>query len=233
MRQLIAWDFYMMITCFSLFMLMALSGTKISFAICKVLFALSAAPFFPLTIGVIGRLFTHADETAYTAEGKLTRLDSSGLSNYLDWLRSDLLESSRFQHELQTDFSTKDLNDLRNAVEDGEKFLVQLWAAPYGNVRRRCLVKKKEVVHKISSIITRERASDALYTHVFPNAVLIEGYEARLKRLASPRSTRNQRRDEENQTEAQGNLSALGAEAGSSERLDSPRPERLDSPRPP
>ena len=42
--------------------------TKISFAIAKTTFALSAAPFFPLTISFIGTLFTHADITAYTAE---------------------------------------------------------------------------------------------------------------------------------------------------------------------
>ena len=91
------------------------------------LFALSAFPFFPISMGGIGTLFTHADPTAYTAEGKLTQLDSVGLSNYLTWLREDVLDASRFQAELNEDFDDAEIKRLRDALESGERFLDESW----------------------------------------------------------------------------------------------------------
>ena len=68
---------------------------KITFAIAKLLFSLSAAPFFPLTIGFINTLFTHADATAYTPDGRLTSIDTNGLSAFITWLGQVQLEMGR------------------------------------------------------------------------------------------------------------------------------------------
>jgi len=150
---------------------------RMSFGIAKMLFALSAFPFFPISMGGIGTLFTHADPTAYTAEGKLTQLDSVGLSNYLTWLREDVLDASRFQAELNEDFDDAELKRLRDALESGERFLEESWKfGAVGNIKNRCLKKKREIQAVMKATITRTKASDALYQHVFPNEVLVEKF---------------------------------------------------------
>jgi len=152
---------------------------KAAFAITKMIFALSAFPFFPLSmVGIIGQLFTHADPTAYTPDGRLTVMDTTGLSAYLVWLREDVLDASRFKHELMSDFDPKDLARLREALVDGEDYLRETWAHRLGDVKKRCTEKKKKIQAVVKAVIKRGVASDALFTHVFPDEVLIEGFKA-------------------------------------------------------
>lgn len=156
----------------------------ISFGLCKMMFALSAFPFFPISmVGSVNTLFTHADPTAYTEDGQLTQVDPTGLSAYLRFLREDVLDASRFQDELATAFEPADVAKMRAALEDGERFLADVWSRPGGNIRKRCLKKKKEITKVIMSVITRKSASDGLYSHVFPNAVLVEQFEVKWKAI--------------------------------------------------
>ena len=52
--------------------------TQISFQIVKVIFSLSAVPFFLFTIGPLAKLFSHTDATAYMPDGRLTLPDPNG-----------------------------------------------------------------------------------------------------------------------------------------------------------
>ena len=45
-----------------------------------------------------------------------------------------------------------------------------------GNIKNRCLKKKREIQAVMKATITRTKASDALYQHVFPNEVLVEKF---------------------------------------------------------
>jgi len=132
-------------------------------------------------IGFVNQLFTHADPTAYTNEGQLVQMDVVGLSAYLVWLRDDVLESSRFQHELAMDFDPAELERLFAALEDGETFLAECWKHPGGNIKRRCLKEKERIKAIVRSVITRRAASDALFTHVFPDVVLVERFNDRMR----------------------------------------------------
>jgi len=167
--------------------------TKISFAITKLVFSLSAMPFFPLSFGVINTLFTHADPTAYTDDGRLTSIDAVGLSAYCTWLKDDVLDASRFEHDFKSDFAQSDVRRLRKALEAGESFLKHIWEAPTGDVKARCLRKKLEIDAEVRSIITREVASDALYTHCFPDEVLVERYKAKLAKAAKAKLSKPDR----------------------------------------
>jgi len=159
---------------------------RLSFGITKLFFSLSAAPFFPLTISVINKLFTHADPTAYTADGRLTRMDSVGLAAYLVFLRDDVVYSSRFQVEFETDFAASEVERLKAAIVEGQAYLDALWENPIGNIPKRCAKKKKRVEAVVKSVITRQTASDTLYRTVFPNEVLVEEYvAAKAKRKAA------------------------------------------------
>ena len=74
---------------------------QVSFEVVKLVFALSAAPFFCFTLGPVGKIFSHADPTAYTRSGRLAQTDTTGLSAYLVWLKADVLESERWRQELE------------------------------------------------------------------------------------------------------------------------------------
>lgn len=175
---------------------------KISFSIAKLIFALSAAPFFPLTISIINQLFTHADATAYTSTGRLTQIDTNGLSAYVAWLREDVLHSTRFDHELHTDLTPKDIDRLSAALKNGEEFLETVWACPVGNVKRRCLAKKKELEKIVSAIINRASASDALFTHCFPNEVLLEQFRENMQQEEAAKNQREKKAQEEKEANA-------------------------------
>ena len=47
---------------------------------------------------------------------------------------------------------------------------------------------RAELEALLASIVTRDAASDALYTHCFPNAVLVETFRERRMRDAAARS---------------------------------------------
>ena len=67
--------------------------TQITFQLIKVLFSLTAVPFFIFTIGPLAKLFAHTDPTAYTRDGRITVPDPNGLSSYLRWIKEDVLNS--------------------------------------------------------------------------------------------------------------------------------------------
>ena len=107
-----------------------------------------------------------------------------------------MLEASRFEHEFggkRSDFTPEDVQKLRHALQDGRAFLAKTWEHPVGNVKRRCLKKKAEIVKVIEGIITRDKASDALYTTCFPNHVIVEHFVAAKQQEAAEREARKKR----------------------------------------
>jgi len=148
---------------------------QVTFAVVKLVFALSAAPFFCFTLGPVGKVFAHADPTAYTPSGRLAQTDTSGLSAYLAFWKEDVLESERFRQELDTTFTPAEMQKVHSAVESGERCLEDAWQRP-GTVKRTTLRKKREIDDLLRTIITRDRASEALYRQCFPDRVLVEQF---------------------------------------------------------
>ena len=75
--------------------------TQITFQLIKLLFALTAVPFFIFTIGPFSKIFAHTDPTAWTRTGRCVRPDPNGLSAYLDWLKRDVLQNKTCAEELE------------------------------------------------------------------------------------------------------------------------------------
>jgi len=153
----------------------AAPAAQVTFAVVKLVFALSAAPFFCFTLGPVGKVFAHADPTAYTPSGRLAQTDTSGLSAYLAFWKEDVLESERFRQELDTTFTPAEMQKVHSAVESGERCLEDAWQRP-GTVKRTTLRKKREIDDLLRTIITRDRASEALYRQCFPDRVLVEQF---------------------------------------------------------
>lgn len=78
------------------------------------------------------------------------------------FLRVDVLYASRFQHEFSTAFEAAEVQRMRKALEDGEAFLEKEWHYA-GDIKKRLASEKKRIEKVIRSIITRKKASDALY----------------------------------------------------------------------
>jgi hypothetical protein len=150
---------------------------QLTFYIVKLLFALSAAPFTLLLFGQLHKLFSSAEPTGYTPAGRLARMDTNGLSNYLAWLREEVLDSVRFEAELREDFKQPDIAKLHRAVEEAEHFLTRAWERPH-SAPKETRTRKEELIKLLASIITRDTASDALYAHCFPDRVLLEQFSA-------------------------------------------------------
>ena len=74
---------------------------EVTFACCRVLFALSSFPFLLFMVSVLRTLFTHTSPTGYTRRGECVPLDTAGLSNYLGWLRSALHPWRSVRRELR------------------------------------------------------------------------------------------------------------------------------------
>lgn len=169
----------------------------------RILFALSAAPFTAFAIGPLTKLFSHADPTAYTADGRIVLVDTNGLSAYLSWLRQDVLDSPRFAPELDEDFSKGEVARLRRLVAEGEELLKVVWQRP-GSARRLMKRKHAEIGAALAALVTQERASEALYTACFPDQVLLREWrmarerDARIAQRAAsengPEDGRTQRR---------------------------------------
>ena len=150
---------------------------QLTFHIVKLLFALSAAPFTLCLFGQLHKLFSSAEPTGYTPAGRLVPMDCNGLSNYLAWLREEVLDSARFEEELREDFKQPDIAKLHRAVAEAEHFLIKAWERPH-SAPKETRKRKEELVKLLDSIITRNTASDALYAHCFPDRVLLEQFSA-------------------------------------------------------
>ena len=158
---------------------------QITFAIVRLLFALSAAPFAIFAVGPLHKLFSHTDPTAYTPTGKLVQSDPNGLSNYLAWLKADVLGSRALAPDLE-DLPPSDVVKLRKAVQQAEQALADAWQRPH-SAKAVMARKKAELDALLGAIVTRERASDALYTTCFPDKVLVDAL--RRKRAKEERQT--------------------------------------------
>ena len=142
------------------------------------MFELSAFPFLALLISSVNQLVLLAQPTAYNENGELTRTDTIGLAAYLRFLRRDVLESRRFQNELHEDFTEAERQKLWSALAEGHACLKKAWR------RRRTMaaVTKKEKLRikaLAHGIITKTRASQALYKNCFPNEILVDEYSQR------------------------------------------------------
>jgi len=153
--------------------------TQITYQVIKLLFALSTFPFFIFILGPFGKLFAHTDATAYTRNGRMVLPDANGLSAYLQWLKEDILGTHRWAMELETRFPARDLKRLRKAVTDGEVFLEKAWQRP---ARALAVTRKKklEIDALLAEIVTKEKASAALYQKCFPDKVLVDEYVAKI-----------------------------------------------------
>jgi len=149
---------------------------QITFSVVKIFFSVSSFPFFTFTIGGLNKLFTHTEPTGYTRDGLIVPADPNGLSAYLDWLKG-VLSNEKFAEELSQNFSTKDNERLRKAVASGEKCLITAWKRP-SSALRVTRKKKAEIDEVLKKVITRNNASDALYSECFPDQVLVERYLA-------------------------------------------------------
>lgn len=149
--------------------------TQITFQLIKVLFSLTAVPFFIFTIGPLAKLFAHTDPTAYTRDGRITVPDPNGLSSYLRWIKEDVLNSKVHADELDERFSQKDMLNLRRAVLHAETVLENAWHKP-GSARKVTTKEKLDLDKKLHKIITKEKASAELYQHCFPDHVLVDEF---------------------------------------------------------
>lgn len=154
---------------------------EISFNICYAVFALSAFPFCLLMIPFINKLFTLAVPTAYNENGQLTYSDTYGLSACLRNLRCEVLEAPRFARELRDDFTQPEVERLWKALRFGEAALQAAWSRPRTMWRatQRAL---QHVLDEVEKVVTKAKASEALYKQCFPDAVLVEQYKARKRR---------------------------------------------------
>ena len=141
----------------------------------QVAFALSAAPFFLFTIGPLGKLFTHTDPTACHPSGLLVVPDAVGLSAYLRWITTDVLEAHA--DELETRFPERDVKKLKRAVATGRACMEHAWTRP-ASALRVTRKKKTEIDAVLRSVVTRDRASPELFSRCFPDALLVESCAA-------------------------------------------------------
>jgi len=150
--------------------------TQITFQLIKLLFALTAVPFFIFTIGPTAKIFSHTDPTAWTRDGRCVKPDPNGLSAYVDWLKTDvLLPGTVHQAEIEQRFPQRDLKRLNRAVVAGEQLASSAWSKP-GSAVRVTQKEKRRIDKMLSEIVTKEKASDALYKACFPDQVLVDEY---------------------------------------------------------
>jgi len=160
--------------------------TQITFQIIKVLFSLSAVPFFIFTIGPFAKLFAHTDPTAYDRNGRLVTPDPSGLSAYVRWLKSDVLcigesyvawvlGSHKYAHELEERFPERDMKKLYRAVREADHVLQTAWKKP-SSARREMLAQKRKLEKLLSEIVTEQKASRDLFIKCFPDHHIVKEY---------------------------------------------------------
>ena len=149
--------------------------TQITFQIVKLTFALTAAPFFIFTIGPLAKLFAHADATAWTRNGRCVVPDTNGLGAYLDWLKNDILKPRLFADEFRDRFPAREVKQLNRAVVEGERLLVSAWNRPSSAIRVT-RAEKIRIDTLLAKIVTKEKASAALFAACFPDKVLVHEY---------------------------------------------------------
>ena len=72
----------------------------------------------------------------------------------------------------------EELQKLRKALHDGEECLCGAWKLR--RTMQQVTTKMKHRVHAVlRSVVTKDRASEALYRRCFPNEALVEEYEHR------------------------------------------------------
>ena len=102
--------------------------------------------------------------------------DPNGLSAYVDWLKTDvLLPGTVHQAEIEQRFPQRDLKRLNRAVVAGEQLASSAWSKP-GSAVRVTQKEKRRIDKMLSEIVTKEKASDALYKACFPDQVLVDEY---------------------------------------------------------
>ena len=102
-------------------------------------------------------------------------VNNIGMREAITWLQRNVLESKRFESELADAFPPSDIDKLRAAARSGEATLESAWLRPKS--AKKVTSKKKAEIHALlGSIVTRESASDALYTTCFPERVLLEQF---------------------------------------------------------
>jgi len=169
--------------------------TQITFQLIKVLFSLSAVPFFIFTIGPLAKLFAHTDPTAYTRDGRITVPDPNGLSSYLRWIKEDVLDSKTHAEELDNRFAAKDMLILRRAVKKAEGVLAHAWHKP-GTARKVTTKEKLELDKKLHKIVNKEKATAELYQHCFPDHVLVDEFlEAKAQELEKKKQEEEEKKD--------------------------------------
>jgi len=149
--------------------------TQITFQLMKVLFSLSAFPFFFFTIGPLAKLFAHADPTAYTRSGRLATPDAAGLSAYLRWLKNDVLGTKKYREELELNFPEREIKRLYRQVTEADQVLENAWKKPSSAVRLQRKAKL-DLDKLLASIVTKEKASRKLFIKCFPDQFLVDAY---------------------------------------------------------
>jgi len=149
--------------------------SKITLQVVKLSFALSAAPFFLFIMGGLAVLFTHTDPTSYNRQGRVVAKETTGLSAYLNFIRTAVLGVSSFKLELQQKLTEKEWRRLKSAVKDGERTLEDAWHHP--SSRLKVTRKKRDDIDALlASLVTRPRFSNELFTTCFPDKVIVENF---------------------------------------------------------
>jgi hypothetical protein len=120
-----------------------------------------------------------AEETGYTRDGRIVASDTQGLSAYLEWLKGHVLHAPRFKEEWD-ELPSEQRAKLAHAVRDGEALLSEAWKRPK-SAKKVTARRKREIDALLASVVTREEASDALYTACFPDRKLTEAFKALLR----------------------------------------------------
>lgn len=173
--------------------------TQITYQLVKLFFALTAAPFFLFTIGPLAKIFAHADPTAWTRGGRCVQPQPTGLAAYLSFLKNDVLNSSTFAAEFQDRFSQREVKQLTRAVVEGERLLASAWARP-ARFTRDTIKEKLRIDAILAKIVTKEKASPALYQKCFPDRMIVDDYiaaqeaeELRAKEMESKKVARGRK----------------------------------------
>ena len=169
--------FHMLFACASLLDL-ELYGTwrsKVTLQVVKLSFALSAAPFFLFIMGGLAVLFTHTDPTSYNREGRVVQKQTTGLSAYLNFLKSAVLGAPSLKQELQQKLTENEWRRLKAAIKEGERTLSEAWQRP-NTVVKVTNKKRDEIDALLSSLVTRPRFSEELFTTCFPDKVIVEKF---------------------------------------------------------
>ena len=150
--------------------------TRLAFHLLEFLFALSALPFALLLVGPIRQLVTRAHESGYTRTGRLVRAEPHGLSAQLAWMRESILDSTtRVGAEMQEDIRPADRQALKQAVTRAERELNAAWERPLS--ARQVTDKAGAALEELlAGKVTREIASDTLFTSCFPSASLVANF---------------------------------------------------------